>query len=61
MRVRLYVAAYGLSEIRLFGTAGMIYLALLFAWFAATVLRGRRAWFASGGLVAGSTDARGGA
>lgn len=53
MRVRLYVAAYGLSEIRLFGTAGMIYLALLFAWFAATVLRGRRAWFASGGLVAG--------
>ncbi len=55
MRVRLYVAAYGLSEIRLFGTAGMIYLALLFAWFAATVLRGRRAWFASGGLVAGLT------
>jgi hypothetical protein len=53
MRVRLYVAAFGLSEIRLFGTAGMIYLALLFAWFAATVLRGRRAWFASGGLVAG--------
>jgi len=55
MRVRLYVAAYGLSEIRLFGTAGMIYLALLFAWFATTVLRGRRAWFASGGLVAGLT------
>jgi hypothetical protein len=53
MRVRLYVAAFGLSEIRLFGTAGMIYLALLFAWFAVTVLRGRRAWFASGGLVAG--------
>jgi len=53
MRVRLYVVAYGLSEIRLFGTAGMIYLALLFAWFAATVLRGRRAWFAAGGLVAG--------
>ncbi|HXI33333.1 MAG TPA: DUF4173 domain-containing protein [Gemmatimonadales bacterium] len=53
MRVRLYVTAFGLSEIRLFGTAGMIYLALLFAWFAATVLRGRRAWFAAGGLVAG--------
>jgi uncharacterized protein DUF4153 len=52
-RVRLYVAAYGLSEIRLFGTAGMIYLALLFGWFAATVLRGRRAWFAAGGLVEG--------
>ncbi|HYR31270.1 MAG TPA: DUF4173 domain-containing protein [Gemmatimonadales bacterium] len=50
-RMRLYVAAYGLSEIRLFATAGMVYLALLFGWFAATVLRGRRAWFASGGLV----------
>lgn len=52
-RMRLYVAAYGLSEVRLFATAGMVYLALLFGWFAVTVLRGRRAWFASGGLVAG--------
>jgi hypothetical protein len=52
-RMRLYVAAYGLSEVRLFATAGMIYLALLFGWFAVTVLRGRRAWFASGGLVEG--------
>ena len=51
-RMRLYVGAYGLSEIRLFATAGMLYLALLFGWFAATVLRGRRVWFGSGGLVA---------
>src|SRR2546430_7109132 len=39
-RMRLYVAEFGLSEIRLYATAFMIYLAGAFAWFAWTVLRG---------------------
>ncbi len=38
-RARLYVAAYGWSEIRLYATAAMLYLAGVFAWLAATVLR----------------------
>ena len=50
-RVRLYVAAFGLSEVRLYSTAFMILLAAVFAWLAATVLRGRRHWFALGALL----------
>jgi hypothetical protein len=52
-RMRIYVTEFGLSEIRLFATAFMIYLAILFAWFAWTVLRGRRRRFAFGGVTLG--------
>lgn len=52
-RMRLYVAAFGLSEIRLYSTAFMIYLLGVFAWFGWTVLRGRRRRFAFGALVQG--------
>jgi len=52
-RMRLYVAAYGLTELRLYVTAFIFWLAVVFAWFAATVLRGRRARFAAGGVGAG--------
>jgi hypothetical protein len=52
-RMRLYVAEFGLSEIRLYGAAFMGYLFVLFAWFAATVLRSRRGRFALGGVVQG--------
>ena len=52
-RMRLYVAEYGLSEIRLYSTAFMIYLAVAFAWFAWTALRGERRRFAFGALVQG--------
>ncbi len=54
-RMRLYVAAYGLSETRLYATAFMIYLLGVFAWFAWTVLRAseRRQRFAFGALVQG--------
>ncbi len=52
-RMRLYVAAFGLSEIRLYATAFMGYLVLLFGWFAWTVLRERRSRFALGGLIQG--------
>jgi len=52
-RMRLYVAEFGLSEDRLYATAFMGYLAILFSWFAWTVLRDRRRRFAFGGLVQG--------
>ena len=52
-RMRLYVGAFGLSEIRLYSTAFMLYLAGVFAWFAWTTLRGQRRRFAFGALVQG--------
>lgn len=51
-RMRLYQAEYGLTELRLYTTAFMGWLALVFAWFVLTVLRGRRGPFAFGALVA---------
>lgn len=52
-RMRLYVDAFGLSEIRLYSTAVMLYLAGVCAWFAWTTLRGERRRFAFGALVQG--------
>ena len=52
-RMRLYVGAYGLSEIRLYSTAFMLYLAGVCAWFAWTTLRGERRRFAFGALIQG--------
>jgi hypothetical protein len=52
-RMRLYVGAYGLSEIRVYSTAFMVYLAGLFTWFAWTTLRGQRRRFAFGALIQG--------
>ncbi len=52
-RMRLYQQEYGLTEQRLYPTAFMAWLAIVFVWFAATVLRGRRESFAFGALVAG--------
>ena len=52
-RMRLYVGAFGLSEIRVYSTAFMLYLAGVFAWFAWTTLRGQRPRFAFGALVQG--------
>jgi len=51
-RMRLYTAHFGLTELRLYTTAFMAWLAVVFVWFAATVLRGRRSRFAPGALVA---------
>jgi hypothetical protein len=50
-RMRLYQSEYGLTELRLYTTAFMGWLALVFVWFAATVLRGQRERFACGALV----------
>ncbi len=52
-RMRLYVAAYGLTSDRLYATAFMILLIGIFAWFSWTVLRGVRHRFAFGALMQG--------
>jgi len=52
-RMSLYQAAYGMTELRLYVTAFMGWMAVLFLWFFATVLCGRRERFAFGGLVTG--------
>ena len=51
-RMRLYQQAYGLTELRLYTTVFMGWLAVVFAWFMATVLRGRRDRFAFGAMTA---------
>ena len=52
LRMNLYVARYGLTEKRLYTTAFMGWLAIIFAWFSATVLRNRQERFLVGTLVA---------
>jgi hypothetical protein len=52
-RMGLYTSLYGLTELRLYTTAFMGWLAFVFLWFAATVLRGQRRRFAIGALASG--------
>ena len=52
-RMRLYQEQYGLSEQRLYPTAFMGWLAVVFVWFCLTVLRGQRERFTFGAMVAG--------
>ncbi|WP_374711549.1 DUF4153 domain-containing protein [Symbiobacterium terraclitae] len=52
-RMRLYVMEYGLTELRLYTTAFMVWMAFLFVWFLATVVRGQRDRFAVGALAGG--------
>jgi hypothetical protein len=52
-RMRIYMNEYGLTEQRLYPTAFMAWLAVVFAWFALTALRGQRERFAFGAMVAG--------
>lgn len=52
-RMLLYQSEYGLTELRLYTTAFIVWLALVFVWFVATVLRGRREQFAFGALLTG--------
>src|SRR5436190_2137713 len=51
-RMRLYLDQYGLTELRLYTVGCILWLAVVCAWFALTVLRGRRHLFAVGALVA---------
>jgi hypothetical protein len=53
LRMRLYAAEYGLTELRFYTTAFMGWLVLVFGWFAATVLRGRPSRFGPGALASG--------
>lgn len=52
-RMRLYQQEYGLTELRVYTTAFIGWLAVVFVWFVGTALRGRRDQFAFGALVAG--------
>ncbi len=52
-RMRLYQQEFGLTELRLYTTAFMGWLAIVFVWFIATVLRGQRERFVFGALLAG--------
>jgi Domain of unknown function (DUF4173) len=52
-RMSIYQREYGLTELRVYTTAFMGWLALVFGWFALTVLRGKRERFAFGALATG--------
>jgi Domain of unknown function (DUF4173) len=52
-RMRLYQREYGLTELRVYTTGFMLWLAVVLAWAAVTVLRSRRDLFAVGALVSG--------
>lgn len=52
-RMRLYQSEYGMTELRLYTTAFMGWLVIVFVWFALTVLRGQRMRFAFGAIVTG--------
>lgn len=51
-RMWVYVSFFGLSDTRLYATAGMAWVGVALAWFGATILRGRRSRFGVGLLVA---------
>jgi hypothetical protein len=52
-RMFIYLREYGQTELRIYTTAFMAWLAILFGWFVATVLRGRRNRFALGAMLSG--------
>jgi hypothetical protein len=55
LRMWLYTQTYGLTELRIYTTAFMLWLAATFVWFIATTLRERSSRFAFGAVVAGFT------
>lgn len=52
-RMRLYTQQFGLTELRLYTTAFMIWMAAVLIWFLLTVLRDSRGRFAFGALMSG--------
>ncbi len=50
-RLALYLRFYGLTDDRVFALAVLVWVAVILAWLAMTVLRGQRARFAPGVLV----------
>jgi hypothetical protein len=47
-RMQIYQSQFGLTELRFYVSSFIIVLAILFAWFCATVLTGNRRYFAGG-------------
>jgi len=52
-RLWLYQQQFGLTELRIYATGVVLWLAVVFVWLGVTVLRGRRHLFAVGAIVAG--------
>jgi len=52
-RLWLYQQQLGLTELRIYATGVVLWLAVVFVWLGFTVLRGRRHLFAVGAIVAG--------
>ena len=52
MKMKLYMDAYNLTTLRLYVAATLVWLAIVFGWFAFTVLRDREQRFAWGGVMA---------
>jgi hypothetical protein len=52
-RLRVYVHQFGLTELRIYASGVVIWLAVVLVWALATVLRGRGRRFAVGAVVAG--------
>jgi hypothetical protein len=52
-RMRLYQQAYGLTELRLYVSAVIVWLTVMLGWLSLTVLRGRPERFAFGAIIAG--------
>jgi hypothetical protein len=52
-RMRLYIQYYGISTDRLYASAFMVWLAIVFVWLGLTVLRSRPRTFAAGLVVSG--------
>lgn len=52
-RLWIYQQQFGLTELRIYATGVVIWLAVVFVWLGVTVLRGRRHLFAVGAIVAG--------
>jgi hypothetical protein len=53
MRMKLYQDEFGLTELRVYTTAFMFWIAIVCVWFIQTVLRNQRDRFAFGALAAG--------
>lgn len=52
-RMRMYQIEYGLTELRVYTMAFIIWLAAVFLWFALTVLAGHREQFIFGAMISG--------
>ncbi len=50
-RMAIYVDSYGMSQLRLYVSAALAWITLVFGWFLATVVRGRHPRFAFGALT----------